>query len=290
MTTGPARRRSRRLLLRVGGVLAALLIVVVVFALTQGGSGTSLNPIAQAAALTEESSGARVSFHGTVQKGSPPNPVPFSGEGVFDGQTNRSQMTFTFSTPNGELEMEGIGGGSKMYFKSKLLQSGLPDGDEWLGFDASLGDSSETGVGANSDPSAQLDLLRAVSDKFETLGQKRIRGVETTGYRSTFDPNHYADYLREKGSVNAARDYERVAETAPSTAEVETWIDGKKLVRRIEMKVNVKDPSSGEETSTTIIEDFYDFGISPEIQLPDPSSVYDVTSKIRAQLGLEGSS
>lgn len=36
--------------------------------------------------------------------------------------------------------------------------------------------------------------------------------------------------------------------------------------------------------------DFYDFGISPEIQLPDPSTVYDANPMIRSKLGLDGSS
>jgi hypothetical protein len=34
----------------------------------------------------------------------------------------------------------------------------------------------------------------------------------------------------------------------------------------------------------------YDFGISPDIQLPDLDTVYDVTPVLRAKLGLDSSS
>jgi hypothetical protein len=36
-----------------------------------------------------------------------------------------------------------------------------------------------------------------------------------------------------------------------------------------------------------VVADFYDFGISPDIQLPDSDTVYDATPTIRAKLGLD---
>lgn len=280
---------SRRLL-QLAGILALLLIVLAVFAWMQGGGDASLNPIAQAAALTEESSGGRTSFRGTTHRRSLPHPIAFRGRGAFNGQTNRSQATLTTPTPTGTLEVQIIGSGSEVYMKSAPIQPRLPDGDEWLGVDASLGSASETAVGANSDPSAQLDLLRAVSDEFEVLGKKKIRGVETTGYRSTSNPGGYARYLRGKGSTKAARQYELLAEKVPSTTEIEAWIDGEKLIRRMTLNVTVQDLDSDETISTHTTVDFYDFGIFPEIDLPDPDTVHDVTPFVRAKLGLNGSS
>ena len=264
-----------------------LLVLILALAWTQGGNETSLSPIAQAAIRTQHSPGARFSFHGTSQRNALSHPIAMSGKGMFNGQTNRSQTAMTIRGPDGEAEMEGVGSGSQAYYKSKLLQPALPPGDEWLGLDLSLGISSETAVAANSDPSVQLDLLRAVSDKFETLGREKIRGLEATVYRSTFDSKGYADYLRGKGSVNEAQQYERLAEVAPSTTEVEVWVDSKKLVRRMRMQTESHDPHSGEEISTEVAADFYEFGISPDIDLPDSDTVYDATPKIRAKLGLD---
>jgi hypothetical protein len=56
------------------------------------------------------------------------------------------------------------------------------------------------------------------------------------------------------------------------------------------MKVDTHDPSSGDATSMDVTVDFSHFGISPEIQLPDPDSVYDATNLVRSKVGLGGSS
>lgn len=221
-----------------------------------------------------------------------PHPIEMRGRGLFNGTTNRSRlkMRIALATPPGRIEMEGVGSGSHFYYKSEKLQSALPDGDEWVGLDMSLGSSSETGAVASASPNEQLAVLRAVSDKVEKLGEKRVRGVETTGYRSSLDPHRYAGYLRGKGSPKAAEEYEQVAKAVPSATEIETWVDRKGLVRRTTMKSDAHDPHSGDETSTEATMDFYDFGISPEIQLPDSDTVYDATPTIRSNLGLDGSS
>jgi hypothetical protein len=276
---------------KLASILAVLLVAAVAFTLLSHGKGGSpLNPIAQAAALTEESSGAKVSLHGVVQQDSLPQPIPVSGEGVFNGKTNRSQMTFIASTPRGKFETEAIGDGTKVYLKSPAQQSSLPGGDEWVGYDAALGDSTGTAVGANSSPSEQLDLLRAVSDDFQSLGQKKVRGVQTTGYRAMVDPDRLVDSLRERGAAEAAEDYKHAIEAVPTTTEVEVWIDNEKLVRQIGMNVHAEDVNSGETTSTNVTMDYYAFGIFTHIQPPDPSTVYDITAKIRAELGLDESS
>jgi hypothetical protein len=72
----------------------------------------------------------------------------------------------------------------------------------------------------------------------------------------------------------------------PSTTEIETWIDEKGMVRQTEMEVESHDPNSGEVTTVEMTVDFYDFGISPDVQLPDPGAVYDATPTLRSELGL----
>jgi hypothetical protein len=266
--------------------------VVAAYALTQGGNGSSLNPIAQAAVRTQDSSGGKTSISGTVQGQSLAHQIEITGQGVFNGTTNRTELSMTMSGPPsmGEIEMEAIGSGSHGYYRSDKFKSALPDGDEWIGLDLSLGSASETGAISSASPTGQLTMLRAVSNEFEKLGERTVRGVETTGYRSTLDPQSLADYLRGKGSVNAAEQYEQLAKTAPSSTEVETWIDHKGLVRQTLLRAESHDPKSGEKASIEMTVDFYDFGLSPEIQLPDPETVYDATPKLRSELGLGASS
>jgi len=280
------RSSSSRRLLQLAGVLATLLVAALAFAWTEGGNEGSFNPIAQAAIRTEESPGARISFHGTVRKDSQTHSVTMSGEGAFNGQTRRSRITMTIDTRTGDVKMQTVGSGTQLYLKSKLLRRGLPEGDDWLGFDAALGSDSEIPVSANSDPGAQLDLLRAASDEFERIGKKKVADIETTGYRSTFDPDSYAQYLRNEGSEKAAQQYERIGEVSRSRIEAVTWIDAKGLVRQLRMTGHSQDPSSKDTTTTDITANYYDFGISPDIQLPDPNTIYDVTPIIRQKLGL----
>jgi hypothetical protein len=242
--------RPRRLFL-LAGILAALVIAIVVFASAQGGDEVSLNPIAQAAVRTEESPGARALLRATAQK-SGSGLIEMSGQGAYNGRTGRSEMTITAHGPTGDIKLHAVASGTHMYLKSKAFQSELPGDAEWMGLDLGEGTQSDAALSSNSDPSSQLDLLKSVSDEFETLGKDTIRGVKTTGYRSTLDTG----------------------------LEVETWIDGKGLVRRARIKGSPSDP-----TSVDMTVDFYDFGISPDIKLPDPDTVFDATNLAGIEAG-----
>ncbi len=277
-------------MVRLAGVFALVLLGIAVYTLAQGGNDPSLNPIALAAARTQHSPGARFSFHGSVEGRSLQQTLTMTGSGLLNGQTNRVQITETVGHPGtGTLQMEGVGSGGQFYYRSNAFGHGLPSGDEWVGFDSTLGASSEAPIPSGSGPGAELAQLRAVSSKFETLGKEKIRGVETTAYRSTFDFNGLADHLRSEGADKAAQEYEQLAEKVPTTTEVVTWIDGRNLIRRMKLTAHSLERSSGERTVTVATTDFFDFGISPEIQLPNADTVYDITPKIQAQLGLSGS-
>jgi hypothetical protein len=233
----------RRLFL-LAGVLAALVIAIVVFASVQGGDEVSLNPIAQAAVRTQESPGAKILLHATATKQSGSGPIEMSGRGAYNGRTGRSETTITAHGPTGSMKLQAVASRTHLYFKSEAFRSELPGNDEWMGLNLSQDTQSDGALSSNSDPSSQLDLLKSVSDEFETLGKDTIRGVKTTGYRSTLKTG----------------------------LKVETWIDGKGLVRRMRMKASPSDP-----TSVDMTVDFYDFGISPDIKLPDPDTVFDAT-------------
>lgn len=275
-------------MLRPIGLLALLLAAVAVYVLARGGGETSLNPIAQAAARTQSSPGARYSFHGTVQSPSLP-PITMTGTGLINGETKRMHIDETVGhAGRGALHLEGVGSEGRVYFRSKAFHR-LPSGDEWVGLDMTLGAAGEAPIPAGAGPGAELAQLRSVSDSFETLGKERIRGVETTAYRSTVDLDRLAAHLRSVGAPRAAAKYERLAETVPTTTEVETWIDGNDLIRRMKITAHSHDTRSGVRTVTAMTTDLFDFGISPEIQLPDADTVYDVTSKLETELGVKGS-
>lgn len=288
--TGGTKSVSHRLR-PLAGAVALLIVGMAAYALTRGGNEVSLNPIAQAAVRTEHMPGGRASFRGTVDVHSLSRPLEMSGSGVFNGTTNRGRLRMTISTPSGrQIDMDNVADGAHVYMRSRQLKAGLPDGDKWTGVDMSLGSPSEADALASASPAGQLAYLRAVSDRFEKLGEKKVHGIETTGYRSVVDPDRFVEYARGKGSLKAAEEYEQLTKAAPSTTEVETWIDHRDLIRQMTLKVDSHDPSSGQETTMEMTADFSHFGISPEIKLPDPDTVYDATDEVRSKVGLGGSS
>jgi len=276
---------SRRLL-QIAGALSGILILLVAYTWSRDEGEHSLNPIAEAAARTQEAPGASSEIHAVYSIPGATRSISMHGQGVYNGHTDRSRVTLIVPTPNGEVTMEGIGDDRTTYLRSKLLQPGLPPDDEWMAIESGLGRSSETSFASSSGPDAQLELLRAVSGDVETLGEETIGGVETTRYRGSFDLPAYARFLREGGSDAAARQYERLAETMPSTTEVETWVDGDGLIRRVRLAMDFKDPRTGLINSMDMTEDFSDFGVAPDIALPDPAAVFDATPLARAELGL----
>jgi hypothetical protein len=276
---------SRRLL-QVAGVLSAILIVLVAYAWSRGEGEYSLNPIAEAAARTQEAPGARFEIHAVYSVPAASQSVTMHGEGVFNGTTGRSRVTLTVPVPPREVTMEAVGDEHTIYMRSELFSTELPGGKEWMAIEPGLGSSSETSFASSSDPGTQLEALRAVAGGVETVGKESIGGVETTRYRGGFDLDEYADRLRDNGSEEAADQYERLAEAVPSTTDVEAWIDAEGLVRRMRIVMDMKDPTTGLVNSMDMTEDFSDFGIAPEISLPDPETVFDATPLAKAELGL----
>ncbi|MGE5283146.1 MAG: hypothetical protein ACM3N0_12670 [Chloroflexota bacterium] len=291
-TTAQALEPLSRRLLQIAGGLSVLLIVLVVFAWMHGGSSeSSLNPIAEAAARTQQASGARLAVHYEYTYQSPLRTISATGEGVYNGKTGRSRLSVSVPIPNGNLELEGVGDSRTAYLRSDAFKAGLPPGDEWMGIEVGLANSAETSAAGSSDLKAQLDQLRAVSGGVETLGQEEVRGVETTRYRSSFDLADYASYLRRQGSRVAAQQYERVAKAVPTHNEVEVWVDANDLVRRVKIRTIYLKPKPAQPRIADMTIEYFDFGITPAVRLPGPGTVFDMTPVARAELGLlDGSS
>ena len=284
---GPLSRR----LLRLAGGLSILLIAIVAFAWLHGGSESSLNPIAAAAARTEAASGARMAVRYVFRYPNLPKSISATGEGEYNGRTGRSQLSVSVPIPNGDIELEAVGDSRTAYLRSDAFEDGLPPGDEWMRIETGLANSAETSAAGSSDLKAQLGQLRAVSGDVETLGDARVRGIEVTGYRSSFDLADYASYLREQGSGVAARQYEHLAETMPTTNEVEVWVDADDFVRQVRIRTSYSKPKKLQPRVMDTTIDYFDFGVAPEVKLPDPSTVFDATPLVRAELGLlDGSS
>jgi hypothetical protein len=276
-------RRRRLGRLTKGGIALAIVAVAFVVLASQGGDdagGGPLNAIAQAAEKTRHEPGARVAMRMDVlEPGS--KPIPMWGHMVYDDE-ERSRAVLTALPPGSDksFQMNMVTEGTTMYMSSRKFGT-LPDGAKWMKLDFEFAQGPESPVPANPDAMEELELLEAVSDDIEKLGKETIRGVETTHYSGSVAVATQADRLREVGAEELA---ERSEKEGSPTA-VEAWIDDQGLMQR--MTIAQTSPEvKGEGTTTMKLRmDFFDFGIEPMIELPDPDEVFDATSL--AEEGLE---
>jgi hypothetical protein len=278
---GPSRRwRSRRRWPVVAG-LAVAAVALAAFALQHdGGGGDPLNAIAAAAERTQREPGGRATMHAIVSSPVPSKSFTITGHMVFNAETDRTQAVLTIPRPesDGSVEMEVVGDGTVMYMRSSMFGS-LPGDSEWMMLDLTLGEDLEAPVPAGGDAMGELELLEAATGEVQKLGKEDVRGLSTTRYRGTIEPSENAERLREEGLDDLAAHIEKDA----TPLAIEAWIDTDGLVRR--MRFVKSQPQEGGEGSTIDMwMDFFDFGIVPEIDVPEESEVFDATHLARAEL------
>ncbi|HEY7950406.1 MAG TPA: hypothetical protein VID51_06170 [Solirubrobacterales bacterium] len=278
--------RRRRLRQAVTG-LSILIVAFALFAWQQGGDGEGdgpLNAIAEAAERTQGESGGRATMRAIVSSPAGSESFTMTGEMVFNDETGRSRAVLTIprSESSRFVKMQMIGDGTVMYLRSSRFGE-LPGGREWMALDfSSLGPEMDTPLPTNGDAKGELELLEAATGDVQKLGKEDVRGVPTTRYRGTVDASENVEWLREEGAEDLAS---RIEE---GPLQVEAWIDADGLIRR--MRFVKSEPREGGEGPMTIDMrmDFYDFGISPEIDVPESSEVFDATSLAKDEIGLSG--
>jgi hypothetical protein len=106
--------------------------------------------------------------------------------------------------------------------------------------------------GADVDPKASLELILGAGEEQER-GQEEIRGTATTHYLVRLDP---ADLSRELDG--------RPLDPEAGPFPVDVWADDAGRVRRIRMV---------EEETSTLVYDFFDFGVSVDVERPPADQV-----------------
>ncbi|HEX3041566.1 MAG TPA: hypothetical protein VHP56_05700 [Solirubrobacterales bacterium] len=262
--------------------LAILVVAFAVFASQQAGEsggGGPLNAIAQAAEKTQGEPGGRAIMRAVVTKpGS--EPIAMRGEMVFDDE-GLSRAVLTVQRPDSDrsVKMNLVGDGTVIYMSSSEFGS-LPDDSKWMALDLTLGRDLDGSVPASPDARDELKVLEEVSGGVRKLGREDIRGVPTTHYRGTISLREQAERMREVDAEDlAARD-----EKEGSPSHVEAWVDADGLVRRMRI-VQTQPQIEGKGTATMdMTMDFFDFGIEPQIDVPDSDEVFDATGLAEEEL------
>jgi hypothetical protein len=287
MKSGPGSEPSRRRpFWRAVAGLAILIVALVAFAWQQGGDSDGdgpLNAIAAAAERTQNEPGGRSAMRAVFSSSTPSESFTISGRGVFDAE-GRTRSILTFRRPESEelVEMQMIGDEATMYmYMSSDLFGSLPGGRKWMGLDLSLLGGSDAPLPADGDAMGELAILETVADDVQKLGEEDVRGVSTTRYHGEVDVSERTEQLREEGAEKLASEIE---EDPPM--QIEVWIDSDGLVRRMRY-VKAERGEDGEKAPATDMRvDFFDFGIEPEIELPDSNEVFDATAIGREAAGL----
>jgi outer membrane lipoprotein-sorting protein len=279
-----ASKPKRRRLWRVIAGLSVLVIALALFASQQGddsGGNGPLNAIAQAAEKTQGEDGGRATMRSTVTSPSQPEPLEISGQMSFDAD-ERSRGVLKFLNPDTSqpAEMEMVSDGATVYMRSSMF------GREWMSLDlaSAAGLDRDTLLPSEGDAKGELELLEETGN-VRKLGKEDVNGVPTTHYRGTVSASENADRLREEG---ADEDFASWIEEEDSAIRVEAWIDAEELVRR--MRIVQETPGDDSEGPTTMDMrmDFFDFGIDPEIDVPDSDEVFDATSLAKEEIGRSG--
>jgi len=218
-------------------------------------------------------------MRGTVTEPGRSRPLTFTGQVVYDGAgMTRGTVTMPDTEANDSVRLEYVQDGTEMYMRSSRFGT-LPDGREWMGLDLAFGDELDTSLPANGDVKGELEILEKATGGVDKIGKEDVRGVPTTRYRGQISVSENAKRLREEGAEKTASYVEKLA----SPLQVEAWIDAKGLLRRMRI-VQLKPGEDGKGSTIDMRTDFFDFGLEPEIDVPDSSEVFDATSLAQEQL------
>ncbi|HEX5592102.1 MAG TPA: hypothetical protein VFX35_02000 [Solirubrobacterales bacterium] len=229
---------------------------------------------------TQREGGGRAVVRGAISKSGLSKPLVLTGQVVYtDSGLSRGYIIATDPEAGKPVKIELVQDGTQAYMRSTSFGT-LPDGKEWMGIDYSLGDELDTSVPANGDVMGELALLEMVTGGVEKVGTEKVRGVPTTRYRGRVSVAENAKRLREMGGEETAA----LVEQEGTPLQVEAWIDAKGLIRRMRI-VQSRPEEEGEGMITTDMTiDFTDFGLEPEIEVPDSSEVFDTTSLVQEQI------
>jgi hypothetical protein len=270
---------SRRLL-QLAGLLSVLLLLVVANSLLRDGGNSPFNPnpVAAAAEKTQETPGMRLAMVMHLQlNGTPTGTI--TGKGTYNSDSHLASVTYEVSGSDGkQLEADAILGESGWYYRYPQLAGKMPGGKEWIEIQDFPGQSELSQMGES--PASALQTLTRIGS-VQALGRARVGGVETRGYRATLTAEDMVEALRQEGKDELAEQFEHITLTGPAVTEA--FVDRAGMVRRIHTTVSVV--SEGKAIASDTVMNFSDFGIHPDIQLPDDSQVYELPPAMAEKIG-----
>jgi hypothetical protein len=225
--------------------------------------------LAEAARKTLAEGTARYSLDlVTSVEGLPPSSA--TGTGSIDFKNSCSQLDMSMDASGQKLTFTVIYDHGVLYEKLPPELGGVV-GKPWIRLDLSevLGSRASTGAQVNaSDPGGIVAFLYGAGG-ITKAGTEMVRGVATTHYRGSLDPRRAAQQLPPEYRDRYLKTLEATGATGPVPADL--WIDGKGMIRRIQLSGRATVQGKQSTTRTTI--EYFDFGVPVDIKLPPASQV-----------------
>ncbi len=281
------------------GALAALVGGGV--AISGCGASATLDPIARAAEVTSQQSGAKIAMTMRFSSAALPGGSDFaiSAAGYIDERDRSGQLTMDMSGIPGLSSLPGGGSSIRLiflypqiYMNMPFLAGKLPQGKTWIKLDVSKVaqaaglSGSLSSLEQTEDPTKFLDYLRASSGIVVSLGKEEVDGVTTTHYSATLQLSRILDRLPGDQQAAAKAALEKLGSAAGIPVEV--WVDTLGRVRRMQMTFGASGAAGGSAgtsgaaalagISGSITLDFKSYGAVPPIVPPPANEVFDASS------------
>lgn len=249
--------------------------------------GSVVDPVAQAAQVSELAPGFKASVLAEVSPPGASNAVTASGTGIFDQRGHRGALSLQVHVKGHSYTEEAQDSAVAVYMRIPFSSSSITHGKPWIRFDLG-GEEMEFGIRFSalaspdwSDPSQFLSYLKAVSGGVTRVGAEELQGVPTTHYRATIDYDQYASRLAPTRRAAASQGITALEHlTGAHSQLVDVWVDADHRVRREELTYHECVAGVPGTSQIHLKLEFFDFGVQAVPALPPSSEVEDVTSYV----------
>lgn len=262
--------------------LAALPLACAAVAVSSCGAADdakqTLDPVAEAAAATQQAGNARIAIRGTL--GVAGERVTIDGGGVVSGKGSRARLTMRLNLGGRSVRMDQIVDGTVIYLGGELMAAAMPGGARWFKVDigelaAGQGIDLSRFDGGTGDVTRQLQWLEGAGD-VRKLGREQVNGVPTTHYSARIE---LAKLAKDGGDPATKRSLERLVRLSGArTIPVDVWVDDDKRVRRQRTAFGPVPQGAGGSGEITV--DFVAFGVPLDVDPPPGGEIFDATELV----------
>ena len=210
---------------------------------TKKSKGDGGNILAKSAANTQKQDS--VEIEGVLTLSGNFSGAPINGDLTFNGKQS-------FKTGQSEITMDmtplfaSLGGGGVAPQGSFIIETRTVDGYTYTKAPSFAGSQDtwvkaklEPTTSATQDPTDYLNYIKGASDDFKTVGKEEIKGVSTTHYEVTLDPEKFKEQIAQSSSDVDKEELKAIEGIFSKPIIANVWVGKDGLVRKLDMTIDV---------------------------------------------------